>query len=191
MERIGQVAPWCCWTPGCPLKHVKNLVRWDKKKLPLILFSFFFVFFTYIILTYITCIIGISLLCCGSLISIPGLFTSLGLCGFFGASIGPILAEATCIVAGTKQYNIAFGWLMLATGIGMLVGPPIGGMHHGRVVPYFIICKLANFANWATELTPNAIPFCILLIHVIQAMTHKHNNIWLLHWYFVIILLFL
>ncbi len=76
----------------------------------------------------------------------PGLFTSLGLCGFFGATIGPILAEATCIVAGTKQYNIAFGWLMLATGIGMLIGPPIGGMHHLHHLKCY-----------------KPLPFCILL----------------------------
>ncbi len=59
--------------------------------------------------------------------STPGLIVSSGLLGFYVASFGPTHAEVGVIIVTKRFFNIAFGYMLVAMGIGWLLGAPAAG----------------------------------------------------------------
>ncbi len=71
---------------------------------------------------------AIAIFCCGLPEPSPqGLFILLSICGFFSATIGPVLAETTRLIVNLELFNISFGCLMVVMGAAFFIEAPLGG----------------------------------------------------------------
>ena len=57
-----------------------------------------------------------------------GMLISTGAFGFFSASVGPTLAETTCLITGLKLFTNGYGFIMVGGGLGWILGAPAAGM---------------------------------------------------------------
>ncbi len=55
------------------------------------------------------------------------LMISTGVLGFFIASFGPTHAEVGVLITTNKFFNIAYGYVQVVCGVGLLLGPPVAG----------------------------------------------------------------
>ena len=63
----------------------------------------------------------------GTWTTVIGFFTTSCLFSIFSASLGPTLTECTYLVAGSDLFTFAYGYLLVAMGLGCSIGPPIAG----------------------------------------------------------------
>ena len=71
--------------------------------------------------------LGIAMILMGTWTTVVGFFITSVIFAIFSASLGPILTECAFIICGSELFTFAYGYIMVAMGIGCVVGPPIAG----------------------------------------------------------------
>ena len=70
--------------------------------------------------------------------TVIGFFITTSIFSIFSASLGPVLAECTYIVCGSDLFTFGYGYVLVAMGLGSMIGPPIAGKSHS------LVCLKAN-----------------------------------------------
>ncbi len=61
--------------------------------------------------------------------TVEGFFITSLMFATFSASLGPILTECAYIICGSDLFAFAYGYIMVANGLGCVIGPPISGWY--------------------------------------------------------------